>query len=315
LDKLTSMAVYVRVVDENSFAAAARHFRFSPSVVSAHVQELEDRLGVRLLNRTTRRLNLTDVGRVYYERCKQIIAEIEEAEQMASELQVAPRGVLRITAVPAFSVMHLAPAIADFTALYPEISVELTLNDRFVDLVEAGLDLAIQREPSSESNLIARRIVRVRTVLCGAPAYLDRRGTPLLPADLAAHNCLTGPPSNSRWRLVDAEGHEQTLEVSGNLYSNSNQVLRAAALEGQGLILVPVFLVGEDLRNGGLVPVLDGYAPDEVSVYALYPHSRHLSAKVRVFIDFLVARFARDPDWNDWHVGAPVEMAADDLIF
>jgi DNA-binding transcriptional LysR family regulator len=298
MDRLTGMAVYVGVVDAHGFTAAARHLRLSTSIVSAHVRELEERLGVRLLNRTTRRLSLTDVGRLYYERCKEILAKIEETEKIASEQESAPRGLLRVTATSSFAAMHLAAALADFTELYPQISVELVTNDRSVDLIEAGLDLAFYTEPAPDSSLIGRRIVRVCTVVCGAPRYFQDHGVPLLPGDLSAHNCLTAPPLDHRWQFVDVDGHEQTVDVTGNLHSNSHQVLRAAALKGQGLICAPVFLVDEDLRQGRLVRILNHHKPKQAVIYALYPRGRHLSTKVRVFIDFLVARFEHDADWN-----------------
>lgn len=302
MDRFTSMAVFVRVVEEHSFAAAARHLRLSPAMVSAHVRALEEHLGARLLNRTTRSLNLTDVGRAYHERCAFLLAELEQAERVASALHMTPRGVLRINASPAFGARQLAPAIAAFTAAYPDMSVEMTVSDRFVDLVEEGYDLAIRVEPLRDSSLIVRRLAPLRMVVCGAPSYLETRPMPRHPNDLKAHNCLTLSQLSPQgeWHFRDPDGGKQMVRVSGTLRSNSAEALRAAALRGQGLICLPSYLIGKELRRGDLVPVLLDHAPAGSAINALYPHRVHLSAKVRSFVDFLVARFGQEPSWDQW---------------
>jgi DNA-binding transcriptional LysR family regulator len=308
MDRFVSMSVFTRVVEERSFIGAARHLRMSPASISAHVRELEERLGVRLLNRTTRSLSLTDVGRTYYDRCVVLLAELEEAESLASALQAAPRGLLRLNTSPGLGVRHVAPAIADFATLHPDMSVELDLTDRPIDLVEEGVDLALRVEPVPESSLIVRQLTPVRMVICAASAYLERRGMPSVPQDLEAHDCLVQSqlPSWNHWHLTGPDGLPRAVSVNGTLRSNSAEALRAAALRGQGLICLPTYLVGEDLIAGRLLPVLSDHAPASTALRALYPHRRHLSAKVRVFVDFLALRFSQDPCWDAWRpVPAP----------
>src|SRR5260221_5764726 len=302
MDRFTTLTVFARVVANGSFAGAARQLNMSPAAVSTHIQALETRLGTRLLNRTTRSLALTEVGQVFYERSAHILAELDETERLAGELQKAPRGLLRVNVTPSFGDLHVAAAAADSPALHPDISVELTATPRFVDLVEEGFDPAVRTEPPPESSLIARRIAPVRLVVCGAPDYLDKRGRPQRPEDLAAHNCLRLSELSFRdeWCLTGRDGKESWVPVTGTLRANTTVALRTAALRGQGLVLLPTFLIGDDLKSGRLVPVLHGYAPADAAIRAMYPHSRHLSAKVRTFIDFLIDRFGNDPDWDDW---------------
>ena len=305
MDRFDSMTAFVKVVECGSFAGAARRLNLSPAMVTTHVRELEARLGVQLLNRTTRKVSPTEVGRGFYERCTHLLADLEETEQAASQLQTTPRGVLRLNASPSFGTMHLAPAIAHFTARYPEVSVELTLTDRVVDMIDEGFDLAVRAESLADSSLIVRRLAPCRIAVCGAPGYLDKRGMPRTPADLAAHNCLTlsTSPSYGEWAFIGPGGDEQRIRVSGNLRANNSGALVSAAVEGQGLIREQTCTVGEDLKAGHLVPVLTEYRLPEGAICAVYPHSRHLSAKVRTFVDFLVARFGHDPDWDEWRRG------------
>ena len=307
MDRFTSLTIFARVVANGSFAGAARQLNMSPAAVSTHIQALEARLGTRLLNRTTRSLALTEIGQVFYERSTHLLAELEETERLAGELQKAPRGRLRVNVTPSFGDLHVAAAAADFTARYPDISIELIATSRFADLVEEGFDLAVRTEPPPESSLVARRIAPVRLVVCGAPAYLAKHGAPQRPEDLAGHNCLRLSELNFRdeWCLTGADGKESWIPVSGTLRVNTTVALRTAALRGLGLVLLPTFLVGEDLKAGRLLPVLTGYAPADAAVRAMYPHSRHLSTKVRMFIDFLIERFGNDPDWDDWRFAKP----------
>jgi len=311
MDRFTSLTIFARVVANGSFAGAARQLNMSPAAVSTHIQALEARLGTRLLNRTTRSLALTEIGKVFYERSTHLLAELEETERLAGELQKTPRGRLRINVTPSFGDLHVAAAAADFSARYPDISIELIATSRFADLVEEGFDLAVRTEPPPESSLVARRIAPVRLVVCGAPAYLDKHGTPQRPEDLAAHNCLRLSELSFRdeWCLTGADGKETWIPVSGTLRVNTTVALRTAALRGLGLVLLPTFLVGEDLKAGRLVPVLSGYAPADAAVRAMYPHSHHLSAKVRMFIDFLIERFGNDPGWDDWRFAKPEPAA------
>jgi DNA-binding transcriptional LysR family regulator len=300
MDRMTSMATFVKVVENGGFSAAARALSISPSMATAHVQSLEERLGVRLLNRSTRKVSLTEVGHAYYERCLQILAEADDADQIAQALQSTPRGTLRLNtsvAIPPF----LAPVIAEFTALYPDVSISLTMTDRMIDLVEDGFDLAVRNMAVPDSSLITRRVATYRFVVCGAPSYLAERGTPETPADLAQHNCLiySRSPWGHEWRFTGPDGGEQSLSVKGNLHANSDNALRLAAVHGQGLAMVPSFLVKDEIKAGRLVPVLTEFLEAEYPINAIYAHRHHLSAKVRSFIDLLAKHFREDPAWAD----------------
>ena len=299
MDNLTGMAVFARVVDARSFTAAAAALGLSKSAVSKQVARLEDRLGARLLNRTTRRLSLTEVGAAFYERCARILAEVEDAELAVGRLQDAPRGTLRINAPMSFGQLHLAPAVADFLNGHPGLAIDLTLNDRIVDLVEEGYDVAIRISRLADSSLIARRLVPSRRVVCGSPAYFERHGVPRHPADLRRHNCLLYSylPTAEEWQFIGPDG-PAAVRVSGTLRANNGDALEAAMLAGLGVALQPTFIAGRDLQAGRLVAVMPDYVDDSASVYAVYPHSRHLSAKVRAFIDFLAARFCPAPPWD-----------------
>jgi DNA-binding transcriptional LysR family regulator len=304
MDRFDNMRVFAKVVESGSFTGAAARLGISASMVSQHVKELEERLAARLLNRTTRKVSVTEVGRAYYERCSRLLADLEEIEHAVSDMHAAPRGELRINAVPSFGILHLAPAIADFTARFPAISVELTLSERPVDLIAEGLDVAVRIEEMPDSSLIARQLAPCRMVVCGAPRYFERHGMPRTPADLAAHNCLTPAgnvlPYYRAWHLTAADGTALNISAVGNLRSNSGAVLKVAALAGHGLVCLPTYFVGEALQSGRLVTVLDDYMAPPLTLRALYPHNRHLSAKVRAFVDFLVARFGQEPPWDHW---------------
>ncbi len=301
MDRLTAMETFLRVVERGGFTAAAEDVGLSRAMVSKHIQDLEEHLGARLLNRTTRRVSLTEIGRVYYERCVQIVAEISETEDAVGELQARPRGRLRVNAPVSFGALHLAASLADYMAAFPEVVVELTLNDRMVDLVEDGFDLAIRIGRLADSSLIARRLAPCRMVVCAAPPYLDTRGMPLHPDDLAGHNCLGYPYGQSRdeWPFEGPDG-PVSVPVRGTLQANNGDVLRVAALRGAGIVLIPTFIVGPDVAAGLLRCVLPGYKVPELAIHAVYPHSRHLSPKVRSFVDFLVPRYGDRPEWDCW---------------
>jgi DNA-binding transcriptional LysR family regulator len=301
MDRVTTLSVFAKVVESSSFAAAARHFGLSPAMVSKHILSLEERLGARLLNRTTRQVSPTEIGREFYERATRILADLDEAEQAASALQATPKGLLRLNGPLSFGIRHLSPAILDYLAACPDAEIDVTLSDRVVDLVEEGFDLAIRIGRLADSSLIARRIAPCRIVVCAAPAYLKKHGAPRRPADLAAHNCLgySYAALRNEWRFTGPDGVE-SVRVAGRLNANNGDVLRLAALRGEGIVIQPTFLIGDDLASGELVPILPGFVPDELVIQAVYPHSRHLSVKVRSFIDFLVARFGQDPEWDRW---------------
>ncbi|MBR0797049.1 LysR family transcriptional regulator [Bradyrhizobium jicamae] len=289
MDRLTSLTAFVRVVDSGGFSAAGRKLNMSTTMVSNHVQSLEDRLGVRLLNRTTRKVGLTEVGQAYYDRCIQILADIEQADDIAGALQSVPRGTLRIY-TNTHVVQFLSPAVAEFLATYPEVKVDLTIGERDVDLLDENYDLAVRMIPPRDSSLIVRSIATWRHVLCCSHGYIEQHGKPTLLADLATRNCIqhVNYPFKDEWRFVDRKGAAASVRVSGNLISNSGETLRLAGLAGVGIWMAAGFLVRDDLEAGRLVRLLPEYRPVELTMNAVYPHRHHLSAKVRTFIDLLV---------------------------
>jgi DNA-binding transcriptional LysR family regulator len=309
------MAVYAKVVDSASFAAAARHFGMSPAMVSKHIQTLEDRLGVRLLNRTTRRVSPTEAGQDYYERAVRILADMEDAEAVAGDMQTSPRGQLRVTAPVSFGTHRLAPAVADYLVKYPEVSIDLSLDNPYVDLVDKRFDLGIRFGHLDSSSLIARKLYTLETYLCASPAYLDRKGTPREPADLAKHKCLvyTGAGGQKMWRFLDRDGNEKIANVGGRFQANSGDVLVPPALSGCGLLLAPDYLVEDHLKAGRLVRVMPAYRTQETPVYAVYP-SRNPSAKTRTFIDFLAARFGRASDADRGDIIVDNEVVPPDVL-
>jgi DNA-binding transcriptional LysR family regulator len=299
-DQLDTMAAFARIVEAGSFSAAARELGRSKSSVSKRIARLEDRLGVRLLNRTTRRLSLTEAGRSFYEGCRRMLSEAEAAERAVAHLSGAPRGTLRVNVAMSFGVLHVAPALAGFMRRYPELSVELVLDDREVDLVEEGFDLGVRIRALPDSSLIARRLAPSRRFVCAAPSYLEAHGAPEAPEDLPRHACLlySYQAQRSVWRLGGPAG-ERRVGVSGRLTANNGGALRNAALAGLGLAFLPSFIVGEDLRRGRLRRVLpDWRDADDIAVHAVYPAGRNLSPKVRVFVDHLAERFGPEPYWD-----------------
>jgi DNA-binding transcriptional LysR family regulator len=296
---LAGMGVFARVVEARSFSAAARALGLSKSAVSKEIARLEDHLGVRLLNRTTRRLALTEAGALFYERCARVLREAAEAERAVQDLGTEPRGLLRLNAPMSFGHLHLAPAVADFLARHPAVRIEMTLEDRVIDVVGEGFDIVVRIADLPPSSLVARRIAINRRVVCAAPAYLAVHGTPELPQDLARHNCLnyTYLASGDVWRFRGTGG-PVAVRVSGSFSANNGDVLRQAAVAGLGIILMPTFLIGPELQSGALLPILNDYRESDTSIYALYPPTRHVSPKVRAFIDFLVERFGPEPYWD-----------------
>jgi len=306
MDRLQGMEAFVRVVELGSFAGAADALGLSRAMVSKHVGALEARLGVRLLQRTTRRLSLTEIGRSYFERARDVLQQIAEAEDAAAALQSAPRGTLRLNAPVSFGVQHLAPALAAFQTQYPDLHVDLTLSDRFVDIVEEGVDLAIRIGRLQDSALIARRLAPCRIVIAAAPAYLAAHGTPAHPHDLAGHNCLgyAYATREGEWFFHGGDGRPVTVKVRGNLVTNNGDALLAAGLAGQGIIRVPTFMVGDTPIDGALRIVLPDWRAYDLTIHAVYPVNRHLAAKVRVFVDFLADRFRGEPPWDARLMGA-----------
>ncbi|TMJ54847.1 MAG: LysR family transcriptional regulator [Alphaproteobacteria bacterium] len=288
MDRLTSLTAFVRVVDSGGFSAAGRRLNMSTTMVSNHVQSLEDRLGARLLNRTTRKVSLTEVGKAYYDRAVQILADLEQADDIAGALQSTPRGMLRVYTATHI-VQFVSPVVAEYLGAYPEAKVDLSIGERTIDLIDEGFDIAIRLTPPPDSSLIVRSLATWRHVLCCSPDYFERHGRPQQLSELTDRNCIRHALyPYDEWRFVDRKGTPASVRVSGNLISNSGETLRRAALQGVGVCLAAGFLIADDLESGRLIRLLPEYRPVEFAMNAIYPHRHHLSAKVRSFIDLLV---------------------------
>lgn len=289
MDRLTSLTAFVRVVDTGGFSAAARKLNMSTTMVSNHIQALEERLGARLLNRTTRKVSVTEIGKTYYDRCIQILSDLEQADDIAGALQSVPRGTLRI-----HSATHMVPFVAGVVAkllsTYPDVKVDLRMGEANVDLIEEGYDVALRMTPPPDSSLIVRSLATWRHVLCCSHDYLEKHGRLQQLAELAEHNCgrHLNYPFGDEWRFFDRKGAPASVRISGSLVTNSGEALRRMVIEGAGIGLLAGFLVSDDLDAGRLVRLLPEYRPVEMSMNAVYPHRHHLSAKVRIFIDMLV---------------------------
>ncbi len=294
MDRFSAIAAFVQVVESGSFARAAERLDVSVSSVSRHVTELEAHLDARLLNRTTRRLSLTEIGRIFHERCVQLLADLEEAEESAGAGTITPRGTLRLTCSITFGARHLAPAVTAFIARYPEMRFDVELSDRAVDLVEEGFDAAVRIGAIGSQNVVARRIGATGLICCAAPSYLTRHGAPGTPEELAKHACFTYEYVSRKgtWPFVDRHGRDRSVAVTGPVHANNGRFLEALAVAGLGIAYEPDFIVGPDVRAGRLVPLLRDFAPPPAGIHVVYPSRRHLSAKVRAFTDFLVERFA-----------------------
>ena len=298
MDKFQAISAFARVVEAGSFAGAAARLGVSVSSVSRLVADLEMQLGVRLLNRTTRRISLTEAGRSFHERAVQLLADLEEAEASASEGAVTPRGTLRLSCAVSFGTEHVAPAIASFMRKYATVKVEVELSDRIVDLVDEGFDAAVRIGAVRGQNLVARRVGSTRLVCCASPAYLAAHGEPRAPEDLAGHACLLYQyaPQRDTWAFTDKQGGERRVRVSGPAYANNGAFLAALARAGIGIAYEPDFIVGDDLRAGRLVPLLRSFTGIVGPISIVYASRRHLSAKVRAFSEFLAQHFA-DTEW------------------
>lgn len=298
--RFEDMQTFVRVVEAGTISAAAEQLGVAKSAVSRRLSELEARLGVQLLRRTTRRLNLTDTGRGFYERCRRILADLEEAEAAVSQAHATLRGRLRVAAPLSFGLRHLGPAITEFMQAHPQVEFDLDFNDRQVDLLAEDIDVAVRIARLEDSSLIARRLWSSALILCASPGYLRTYGTPAAPEDLAAHRALvySHSPDPTLLTLRDAQGREHRLHVPERLRANNGDFLCEAAVAGEGLLLSPSFIVHEALRSGALLRVLPAYAAGDVPAYAVYPQTRHLSQRVRAFVDFLAERFAGVPYWD-----------------
>ncbi|MBR0991824.1 LysR family transcriptional regulator [Bradyrhizobium japonicum] len=293
MDRFTSLTAFIHVVENGGFSAAARRLNMSTTMVSNHVQALEDRLGVRLLNRTTRKVSLTEIGKAYYDRSTQILADLEQADDIASELQSVPRGTLRIH-VATHMVQFVAPVVAKLLSTYSELKVDLRMGEADVDLIEEGYDVALRMTSPPDSSLIVRSLATWRHVLCCSHDYLEKYGRVQKLDELAAHNCgrHLNYPFGDEWRFIDRKGAPVSVRISGSFVTNSGEALRKVALEGAAICLMAGFLIQDDLEAGHLVRLLPELRTIELSMNAVYPHRHHLSAKVRTFIDLLAQHSA-----------------------
>ncbi|MFO1075004.1 MAG: LysR family transcriptional regulator [Geminicoccaceae bacterium] len=299
MDRLQGMAAFVRVVELGSFSAAARELGLSKSAVSKQVAALEQRLGVRLIHRSTRRLALTEAGTVYRDQCARIVEAAEVAEEMAMLQGAEPRGRLKVAAPMSFGFLRLGPILPEFLDRHPGIELELTLNDRYVDLIEEGYDLAVRIGQLADSSLMLRRLATARNVCAASPAYLGRAGLPATPHDLAAHNCLGYGHLRQAQEWSFVRGAERVpVRAMGNLQANNGDVLRVAACAGLGVVCMPDFILGEDLAAGRLVPLLADWQLPEAPIQAVFPAQRHSFARLRVFLDFLIERLGGRQPWD-----------------
>lgn len=301
MDTLFSMQVFTKVVETENFAEAARRLGLSPAKVTRHIQSLEQRLGARLINRTTHRFSLTEAGAGYHERCVKLLAELEIAEESVRSLSNLPRGRLRLTAPADLGRVELWPLVRDFMQRHPQIQVDLVLTNRVADLVEEEFDLAIRTTDGMlDGSLIARKLATSRTFLCASPDYLRSHGVPQSPDDLMHHRCLLFGSGRHQGWVLSRDGETQRLRVPGCLQANQVRLLRRAAVDGMGIAMQPTFSMWEDLAAGRLQTLLEEWRADTISLYIVYPSRRFLPAKTRLFIDFLAEAFDNDPDHDPW---------------
>lgn len=300
MDRFADMQMFVKLVETGSISAAAERLEIAKSAVSRRLAELETRLAVQLFQRTTRRMNLTDSGRSFYERCQRILADVDEAELAVSQAHGALSGKLRVALPLSFGLLHLTPVINQFAADHPQLAFELDFNDRQVDLMQEGFDVAIRIARLADSSLIARRLAPIRHTVSASPAYLAQHGTPKTPADLAAHACLvySNLANPGVWTYQDPKGEPGSVEVPIKLKANNGDFLCEAAIAGQGIVMHPTFYVAEPIHCGKLVPILVDYQWPVLAAYAVYPPTRHLSTRVRAFVDFLAQKFSGEPYWD-----------------
>ena len=307
-DRLNGFVLFATVVEAGSFTAAARDLGLTKSAASKALGRLEARLGARLIDRTTRRLSLTEAGETFYDHCRRILAEADAAEEAVGRLQGSPRGRLRINGPMSFGTAHLAPVLPEFMARHPDLTLDVVFNDRRVDLVEEGFDVAVRIGRLTDSSLIARKLCEERHTLCAAPAYWDQHGRPAHPSDLARHKCLSYAylSTGEQWRF-DGPGGPVSVHIRGRVRSNNGEVLIAAAIAGEGVALMPSFATWRHISEGRLEIGLPGFEPPPMGVYAVWPPANQPPAKVRAFVDFLAERLGPNPYWNQ--LPAPTHRA------
>ena len=300
MDRFENMRTFVRVVEAGSISGAADRLGVAKSAVSRRLKELEEHLGVELFHRTTRKMNLTDTGRAFYHQSVRILEDVLEAELSTSQAHGTLKGSLKIALPSTFGLMHMGPAINEFLREHPQIEFDLDFNDREVDLIQEGFDLAIRIANLPDSSLIARRLSPIKTVMCASPSYLEQMGGAKAPSELIEHQCLVYSllRDYEYWYLTDSNGKEIRTKIHPYLKASTGEFLKDAAVEGRGVILVPSFIAYKEIENGKLVQVLKDYTPLQLDAYAIYPQTRHLSQRVRAFVDFLVKRFEGTPYWD-----------------
>lgn len=307
MDKFTCMQALALVVESGSFAEAARRMGVSAPMVTKYIGHLEKQLGSRLLNRSTHSVSLTDTGQVYYRRCVQLLEDLNEAEASTGVNGATPRGALRISVSTDFGVTHLGPVLMEYAARHPDVRLEVSVSNQFVDLVEDGFDLAVRITSQLRTNLVVRKLATSRLVVCASPAYVHAHGRPQIPENLVHHNCLSfgeHPPAVEQWRFV-RDGRASTVKAAGTLRAGNNELLKLAALQGKGVVLQPTFNVSEDLHAGRLVQVLPEYDAGALGIYAVYPHRKYVAAKVRSLIETLAGRWGEDPDLDPFWDSTP----------
>jgi len=299
MDKLMCMNAFINVVETGGFSSAGRKLGISKTLISKYVAQLEDVLGVLLLQRTTRRVTTTEIGYAYYQRCIPLLEEVDELESMVRLTHMKPAGNLVLGAPTSFSELHLMPVLSEFTQRYPDVKIDLHLTDRFVDIVEEGIDIAIRIGNLEDSSLIARKIAPIRLITCASPQYLEQAAPLTHPQDLKLHRCIidSNYSIGGHWSFQKKE-QKILVDVNASIKVNSVRAVRELLLSGSGLAICPLFAVSDDIRHNRLIHVLNSYETVQLGLYAVYSHRRHLSAKVRVFVDYLIEHFSLTPPWN-----------------
>ena len=300
MNRFENMDTFVRVVEAGSISGAADRLSVAKSAVSRRLRELEEHLGVELFHRTTRRMNLTDTGRAFYHQCVRILEDVLEAELATSQAHGTLQGSLKVALPSSFGLMHIGPAINAFIEENPQIEFDLDFNDRKVDLMQEGFDLAIRVGNLPDSSLIARRLAPIQSVMCASPEYLELKGTPQSPEELSNHQCLIYSllRDPEAWHLIDDKGNMHKTKVRPYLKASTGEYLKNAAVAGLGIILIPTFIAYKEIESGALLPIMTNFQTSQVNAYAIYPQTRHLSQRVRAFVDFLANRFEGTPYWD-----------------
>lgn len=300
MNRFENMSTFIRVVESGSISGAADRLGVAKSAVSRRLKELEEHLGVELFHRTTRKMNLTDTGKTFYHQSVRILDDVLEAELSTSQAHGELQGSLKVALPLSFGLMHLAPAINEFLLSHPQVEFDLDFSDREVDLMQEGFDLAIRIADLPDSSLIARRLAPIKSIMCASPAYLEQMGIPLLPDELIEHQCLVYSLLRDfeYWHLTDSKGNVIKTKIRPYLKASTGEFLRDVAVEGRGIVLIPTFIAYKEIERGTLVPLLEDYKTPQINAYAIYPQTRHLSQRVRAFVDLLIKRFEGTPYWD-----------------